>query len=111
MELVQESLQLFEKYKEKAGNDCITAVKNSKKLPKEMKEKILPLIIGGNTNIGTSWYKNGVVYGLKGAPDSGSDLGADKDGFFVHTHRARSKSKPEIDKIPKKDLDFIRSTG
>jgi len=39
------------------------------------------------------------------------DLGADKDGFFVSTHRARSKSYLEIDKIPQKDIKFIESTG
>jgi hypothetical protein len=35
----------------------------------------------------------------------------DEDGYYVHTHRARSKSYPSIDKISKKDYNFISSTS
>lgn len=35
----------------------------------------------------------------------------DKDGFFVTTHRARSKSFPTVNQIPKKTITFIESTG
>lgn len=42
---------------------------------------------------------------------SGFSMGIDKDGFYIHTHRARSKSKKSIMKIPKKDIIFIDSTG
>lgn len=35
----------------------------------------------------------------------------DKDGYYCHTHRARSKSCKCPSKIPKKDLTFIESTG
>jgi len=43
--------------------------------------------------------------------DSGVSLKKDKDGFFVHTHRARSKSHAKPGDIPKADVKFIESTG
>ena len=55
--------------------------------------------------------KGGRVFCLKYPSNKGCDLGADKNGFFVFTHRARSKSYPEIEKIPQKDIKFIKSTG
>jgi hypothetical protein len=42
---------------------------------------------------------------------NGCSLGADKNGFFVYTHRARCKSFPTPLKITKKCIDFIDSTG
>lgn len=41
----------------------------------------------------------------------GVSLKKDAKGYFVHTHRARSKSYPTVDDIPKDDVDFIESTG
>jgi hypothetical protein len=41
----------------------------------------------------------------------GVSVGLDKDGYFVTTHRAKSKSYPSIDKIPKSVIKFIKSTG
>jgi hypothetical protein len=41
----------------------------------------------------------------------GVSLDKDDDGFFVKTHRARSKSYPTAEDIPQKDVDFIESTG
>lgn len=35
----------------------------------------------------------------------------DKDGFYVRTHRARSKSYPSLEAIPDSIIKFIRSTG
>jgi len=35
----------------------------------------------------------------------------DKNGFYITTHRARSKSYPSFDKIPMKTINFIDSTG
>jgi len=46
----------------------------------------------------------------KNLPD-GFDMGIDKDGFFIHTHRGRSKSYESPDKITEKDIKFIDSTG
>lgn len=38
-------------------------------------------------------------------------LAKDKDGYYVRTHRCRSKSYKNIKDIPKKDVDFVRSTS
>lgn len=42
---------------------------------------------------------------------NGFDMGIDKDGFFIHTHRARSKSYENPENISVKDIKFIDSTG
>lgn len=38
-------------------------------------------------------------------------LGKDKDGYFVYTHRARSRSYPTPEAIPNSAVKFIESTG
>lgn len=43
-------------------------------------------------------------------PD-GFSMGIDKNGFFVHTHRARSKSHETPSGITAKEMKFIDSTG
>jgi hypothetical protein len=43
-------------------------------------------------------------------PD-GFSMGIDKNGFFVHTHRARSKSHKTPSGITAKEMKFIDSTG
>lgn len=43
-------------------------------------------------------------------PD-GFSMGIDKNGFFVHTHRARSKSHESPSGITAKEMKFIDSTG
>ena len=35
----------------------------------------------------------------------------DKDGYYCHTHRARSDSYKRIQDIPKAKVEFIGSTG
>jgi hypothetical protein len=99
-----------EKYDyEEDRRDVKGKVERSKKLSKEMKELILPLIQSG-----VSSYIEGRVIDLKGSMGKnvkGNGIGADKNGFYVYTHRARSKSYESIDKIPQKDIDFIESTG
>lgn len=57
-------------------------VLRSKKLNSEMKEKITPLIINGQTS-----YKKGKVFRLKyNESKNGCSLGADKNGFlYLHT--------------------------
>ena len=83
---------------------------SSKTFSKEMKEKVLPYI--GSE----SYYVNKKVIELsipkiKGKSFDGVSLGADKDGFFVCTHRARSKSYESPEKIPNSKIKFIKSTG
>ncbi|MET0602937.1 MAG: NUDIX domain-containing protein [Baekduia sp.] len=46
-----------------------------------------------------------------GPKAKGVSLKRDKNGFFVHTHRARSRSFPRPDRIPKATVAFIESTG
>lgn len=41
----------------------------------------------------------------------GFDMGIDKDGYYIHTHRGRSKSHKTPDKITVKEIKFIDSTG
>jgi len=109
MDMANESFypNLYERLThEEATKDVEEKVKRSKKLPQEIKDKIYPLIVPGETE-----YREGRVFRLKYPKSKGCDLGADKNGFFVFTHRARSKSKEDIDKIPEKDIKFIKSTG
>ena len=83
-----------------------------KKIPKDMKAIIAPYITSQSKYNG----KSGIVTYLA-IPDTlptsakGLGFGADKNGFFVHTHRARSKSYMDPAKIPQKDIKFIESTG
>lgn len=86
---------------------------SSKKIPVEMKNKIKDYLLSG------SKYDNGHVKGLSKPKDlikktnkiNGVSLGADKDGFYVYTHRGRSKSYSLPEKIPVKDIDYIETTG
>ncbi len=109
-------LQTFEKFQIGNEVDIKTSIKYLKKLPTEYKEVATDLLKSYST------AKNGKVTGLELHPDlkkkiadndypSGFDMGVDKNGYFIHTHRARSKSHEEPDAIPVKDIKFIDSTG
>jgi hypothetical protein len=87
-------------------------------IPVELKEKILELTNSG-THINS---KHPVILGLtmsselknkikEGNLPSGFSFGADKNGFFIYTHRARSKSHKNSNKITTKEIRFIDSTG
>jgi len=86
----------------------------SKSISKEMKETILKYFTGGAT-----YHEGGRVHGLskpnvlreKSKKISGCSMGADKNGFYVYTHRARSNSKATPDKITVTEINFIESTG
>ena len=83
----------------------------SKSIGKEMKEEIQKYLAGGST-----YHEGGRVHGLKkpkvkGKQFKGVGLGADKNGFYVYTHRAASKRYDSPDKIPQSAIDFIESTG
>ena len=86
----------------------------SKSITDDMKKKILKYLTSGS-----EYHEGGNVTGLvkpdeftkKSLKSSGVSMGADKDGFFVYTHRARSKSYSSPDKISVKDINFIESTG
>ncbi len=87
-----------------------TLLASSRKFSKEMKEKIKKYISSGTS------YSNGRFHGLRkpkieGLCFSRVGFGADKNGFYVYTHRARSKSHPTPDEITEKEITFIESTG
>ena len=93
--------------------DVKKSIALSRKIPASMKEVILKYVTS------SSRYNNGSVYRLK-KPNgmstiskkiSGCYMGADKNGFFVYTHRCRSKSKMNPLKLTKKEIDFIESTA
>ncbi len=93
--------------------DVIKSIQLSRKIPVKMKEQILKYVTS------SSRYNNGRIFGLAkpsamakiSSKVSGCSMGADKDGFFVYTHRARSQSFATPLKITKKAIDFIESTG
>lgn len=86
------------------------------KLKKEYKEIALTLLKGYTK------AKNRVITGLQlhpllllkikeGKYPNGFDMGIDKNGYFIHTHRARSKSYEKPDDISVKEIEFINSTA
>lgn len=93
--------------------DVKKQIQLSRKLSPAMKEEVLKY------STTSSRYDNGRVFGLTkpsgmskiSSKISGCSMGADKDGFFVYTHRARCKSFPSPMKITKKFIDFIEGTG
>lgn len=106
-------IKAFESF---ADKDVKTTIKNLKKLPTELKEASYNLI-GSLTHA-----ENGKIFGLNLHPDliekinkhgypDGFSMGIDKDGYFIHTHRARSKSFETPSKITAKAMKFIESTG
>jgi hypothetical protein len=106
-------MKFLESYEEFSIKDRI---KNLKKLPKDKKE------IACDLSNDYSHAKNGKVTNLALHPElidkikngnypSGYSMGVDKNGFFIHTHRARSKSYENPSSIPVSVMKFIDSTG
>jgi ATP-dependent exoDNAse (exonuclease V) alpha subunit len=96
--------------------DIKDTIKNLHKISKENKEVALNLL-NSYTKAG-----KGKITGLqlhtdlkkkikKGGYPSGYDMGIDKDGYFIHTHRGRSKSHEKPSGITAKEMKFIDSTG
>ncbi len=96
--------------------DIIDRIKYLKKLPKEYKE-----VAYGLLDVYTV-AKDGKITGLRLHPDlekrikeqnlpCGFSMGIDKDGFFIHTHRGRCKSKESVDDITAEDMISVESTG
>jgi hypothetical protein len=110
-------IKLFEEFQFSFNKeDKIKSIKNLHGLPKELKE------VAYNFVKFVTSAKKGKVFGLDlhpelkskikegGYPD-GFDMGIDKDGYFIHTHRARSKSHEKPSGITAKEMKFIDSTG
>jgi hypothetical protein len=110
-------IKLFEEFQFSFNKeDKIKSIKNLHGLPKELKEVAYELV-----KYVTS-VKKGKVFGLELHPElkrkikeggypNGYDMGIDKDGYFIHTHRARSKSHDKPSGITAKEMKFIDSTG
>lgn len=105
-----------ESFFEYSKEDKITKIKNLKKLPKEYKEEAYKLIQY------STHAENGRVTNLLLHPElkrkidengypSGYSMGIDKDGYYIHTHRARGKSHKKPSGITAKEMKFINSTG
>lgn len=106
------------------------AIMNLKKLPNEYKEAACKLIHEYSVPDGKGGMYHGIgvtaekgrVSGLNLHPDliakikkldlkPGFSMGVDKNGYYIHTHRARSKSHPKPDGFSAKEIKFIESTG
>lgn len=111
-------LKTFESYSKSIEGevDIKDKIKNLHKVSKEQKEVALTLL-----NSYTKASK-GKITGLELHPElkkkikeggypSGYDMGIDKDGYFIHTHRGRSKSHESPSGITAKEMKFIDSTG
>lgn len=102
------------KKKKSSYKSTLDSLMKSKNISKDMKELISKYVTGGST-----YHEGGRVHGLskpnvlreKSNKVNGVSMGADKKGFYVYTHRARSKSKPTPDGITVKEIEFINSTG
>lgn len=106
--------EIFEK-KSKGDVPIETSIQYAR-IPKELKEEALKYLKD------YSKCKKSRISGLLLHPDlkkkikeknlpDGFDMGIDKDGYYIHTHRARSKSYESPSKISVKDIKFIDSTG
>lgn len=109
-------IETFEKYTIGEGVDIKMTIKNLRGISKDNKEIALTLL-KPYTKAG-----KGKIFGLKLHPGlkkkisegdypNGYDMGIDKDGFFIHTHRGRSKSHEKPEGITAKEMKFIDSTG
>lgn len=111
-------IKTFESHSKSIGKetDIKDTIKNLHKISKEQKEVALTLLKPQTK------ASKGKITGLQLHPElknkikeggypSGYDMGIDKNGYFIHTHRARSKSHEKPSDITVKEMKFIDSTG
>jgi len=96
--------------------DIKDIIRNLRGISKERKEEAITLLKpytkAGKSKITELNLSKSLLDKIeKGGYPSGFSMGIDKNGYFIHTHRARSKSYESPDKIPVKDMKFIQSTG
>lgn len=111
---IKELMGIVSEEKESKYQEVKNSINKSRSLSSEMKFEILKYVTSGSR-----YKEGGFVYGLskpnelreKSNKVNGVSMGADKNGFFVYTHRARCESYSEPGKIPVKDIEFIESTG
>ena len=63
------------------------------------------------TKSGRVWYSGIPIPPKSKTKFNGVSIGKDSSGYFCYTHRSRSKSYPEINKIPLKDIKLIEPTA
>jgi hypothetical protein len=108
-------LKLFEafRFSPELKKEEIKKLRGLNKERKEMAQKLVQFI---------THAKSGKVHGLRLHPaltkrlrleelPAGFSMGLDKDGWFIHTHRARSESREDVTGFTKKEIKFIDSTG
>jgi hypothetical protein len=108
-------IQLFEAFhfNPDTKREEIKKLRGLNKERKEMAQKLVQYI---------THAKSGKVSGLRIHPllakkcrleklPTGFSMGLDKDGWFIHTHRARSESRAEPLDFTKKEIKWIDSTG
>ena len=112
-----EHLKTFEKWKSIGKEiDIKDTIKNLHGVSKENKDLAIGLLKPYTK------ASKGKITGLELHPDlkkkisdggypSGYDMGIDKDGFFIHTHRARSKSHEKPDGITVEEMKSTDSSG
>ena len=111
-----DNIKTFEKYSKGENRNIKDIIKNLKNIPNERKEEALTLLksytSAGKSNIsGLQLNKELKDKIKKGGYPSGFSMGIDKNGYYIHTHRARSKSYDKSSKITAKEIKFIDSTG
>lgn len=97
-------------------NEIIKKINNLHNLPKEYKDFAIQHVqyitkAKNGTVTGLSLPKNFKQKLIDQNLPTGFDIGVDKNGYFIHTHRASSKRYDSIDNITNKDIKFIDSTG
>ena len=110
-------LKLFENFKLSSDDSTIEdKIKHLHKITKEYKDIALGLIQSYTE------AKNGIITGLilhpnlekkikEGNYPSGFSMGIDENGFFIHTHRARSKSHSKPEDITVEEMKKTDATG
>ena len=110
--------EYYDKFEEKSEFNLSIKdhIKFLKKIPKDYKTIALSYIktytkakngrISG-LNLHDDIIKKANSYGLS----TGFDMGIDKNGYYIHTHRSRSKSHKNPSDITIEEIKFIDSTG
>lgn len=85
-------------------------------LPQELKDEAIkylkPYTVAGKGRVSELELHPDIIKKCKEKGlTPGFSMGVDKNGYYIHTHRARGKSHKTPDKIPVSELKFIESTG
>lgn len=90
------------------------SLKRSKNIPNDIKEKIYKYMTSSSKYV-TGGYVTGLLIPKelksKTPKTDGLGFGADKDGFYLYTHRGRCKSYKNPESISVKDIEWVESTG